>query len=205
MKRDTNIYRKIYKQYHGDIPKDEDGISYEIHHIDGNSDNNNIENLICLTIHEHYEIHYWQEDWNACYLISQHMIISSEERSELSRKGNLKRVENGTHHFIGGEIQRKMNHDRVLNGTHPFVGGAVVKKTNRERLENGTHNFLDRNLNKDLIVYTWKNLKTEEEVKMTRYDFVRRYDLLNYQGNISQMIKGRFKTVKDWCIIDTTL
>ena len=40
-----NKYRKIWESYYGPIPKDENGISYEIHHIDGNRDNNDINNL----------------------------------------------------------------------------------------------------------------------------------------------------------------
>ena len=41
---ETN-YRKIYEQHYGPIPKDTDGRSYEIHHIDGNHNNNDINNL----------------------------------------------------------------------------------------------------------------------------------------------------------------
>jgi hypothetical protein len=32
----TNNYRKIYENHNGIIPKDSDGRTYEIHHIDGN-------------------------------------------------------------------------------------------------------------------------------------------------------------------------
>lgn len=41
------IYRKIYENHFGPIPKDKDGRSYEIHHIDGNRKNNEISNLKC--------------------------------------------------------------------------------------------------------------------------------------------------------------
>ena len=41
---DTN-YRKIYERHYGPIPKDSDGRTYEIHHVDGNHSNNKIENL----------------------------------------------------------------------------------------------------------------------------------------------------------------
>jgi hypothetical protein len=50
-------YRKIWSKVYGDIPKDELGRSYEIHHIDGDRNNNLIENLLCVSIQEHYEIH----------------------------------------------------------------------------------------------------------------------------------------------------
>lgn len=40
----SNIYRQIYEQHFGNIPK-----GYHIHHIDGNRDNNNPKNLITLS------------------------------------------------------------------------------------------------------------------------------------------------------------
>jgi len=42
------LHRVIWEQEHGEIPKD-----HVIHHIDGNSLNNNIENLECVSIIEH--------------------------------------------------------------------------------------------------------------------------------------------------------
>ena len=52
----TTITRKIYIKHFGNIPKDGDGRSYEIHHIDGNHSNNDPSNLRAVTIKEHYEI-----------------------------------------------------------------------------------------------------------------------------------------------------
>jgi hypothetical protein len=46
-------YRKLYEQYHGiKIPK-----GFHIHHIDGNHDNNNIENLKMLSADDHAKKH----------------------------------------------------------------------------------------------------------------------------------------------------
>jgi hypothetical protein len=56
-KRDTSIARNIWKDFYGDIPKDKLGRSYEIHHIDGNCQNNDLTNLACVSIDEHYNIH----------------------------------------------------------------------------------------------------------------------------------------------------
>ena len=54
----SRIYRKIYEDHYGPIPKEENGRSYEIHHLDGNSNNNDPKNLIAVTLQEHYNIHY---------------------------------------------------------------------------------------------------------------------------------------------------
>lgn len=66
-------YRKIWEDYYGEIPKDEEGRSFEIHHIDGNRNNNSIENLKCISIKEHYEIHLKQSDFASAAFIKQKM------------------------------------------------------------------------------------------------------------------------------------
>lgn len=72
-------YRKIYEQYKGPIPK-----GFDIHHSDGNRNNNDISNLICVSIQEHYEIHKNQGDWGACRKILKRMSMTDQERSKLS-------------------------------------------------------------------------------------------------------------------------
>lgn len=144
-KRKSSIARNIWRLYNGVIPKDEDGRSYEIHHIDGNSSNNDIDNLKAITIQEHYDIHKSQGDFSSCLFISVRMKLSSEERSNIARMSALKRVVNGTHHFLGA----KLNNERIANGTNPFVG----PKMNKERIANETHNFLGPRMNKE----RWEN------------------------------------------------
>ena len=65
---------------------------------------------------------------------------------EASREIQRKLVEDGTHHFLGGDIQRK----QVEDGTHPFLDSEFIesqRKNNREiqrkLVEDGTHLFLD--------------------------------------------------------------
>jgi hypothetical protein len=63
-------YRKIWIKHHGPIPVDSEGRSYEIHHIDGNHKNNDINNLLCVPIHMHYQIHLEQGEYWAANLIA---------------------------------------------------------------------------------------------------------------------------------------
>ena len=72
------VYRRIYEKHKGPIPKDNYGKSYDIHHIDGNKKNNNINNLVALSLQEHYNIHYKQGDWGACLVISNRLKMNSE-------------------------------------------------------------------------------------------------------------------------------
>lgn len=78
-------HRKIWKEHFGDIPKDSEGFSYEIHHIDGNHKNNDISNLKMITIREHLQIHLQQEDWFAAALISKRIGLGSDYFSNLQR------------------------------------------------------------------------------------------------------------------------
>lgn len=79
-------YRKIWRDYYGDIPKDENGITYDIHHIDGNRSNNCISNLKAVSIREHYEIHLSKGDIAAAHQISQRLNLSPKERDYINRK-----------------------------------------------------------------------------------------------------------------------
>lgn len=150
-------HRKIYETFHGPIPYDEDGRSYEVHHLDGDQSNNTSDNLVALTIKDHFQIHRIQGDWGACSLILSRMNIPLEEgsklQSEYSKLGAQARVLAGTHHFQGkqgSERNKKRNKEQVENGTHLFLDPDFQKRTatrllelNKERLVNGTHNFLN--------------------------------------------------------------
>ncbi len=143
-----SIYRKLYKEHFGPIPKDQNGQSYDIHHIDGNHNNNVIENLVAVSVQEHYDIHYKQGDFGACQKIALRIGMTSKKLSEIATKSNLRRSANGTNPFVGGEIQRETQRRLVAEGTHHFLGGALAK----ERVANGTHNFLDKEKAKERAI-----------------------------------------------------
>jgi hypothetical protein len=151
-----SIYRKIYEQHFGPIPKDSEGRTFEIHHIDGNRLNNCPENLRAVSIEEHFKIHKEQGDYAAALLISSRMNIGSSKKSELAKlnavkqmsdgtnglfSSNQKRMVNGTHHFLNDAFQSKVRsifQERLNNNTHHMLGNSLSKK----RLEENTHNFL---------------------------------------------------------------
>jgi hypothetical protein len=162
----TKNYRKIYESHYGKIPKEDNGRSYEIHHIDGNRNNNSIDNLKLVTVQQHYNIHLSQGEWASCWKIAERMNISPEElskiQSQLAIKNNAERVKNGTHNLLGPDSNKKRvangthhflgpdsNKKRVANGTHPFIGGKYVRDSNKKMLEDGTHPFLNRDMAKE--------------------------------------------------------
>lgn len=156
--RKTVNYRKIYEQYYGSIPQDEQGRSYHIHHRDGDRSNNNPSNLQAVSIEEHYQIHYQQGDWAACLKLAPLLKCTKDELSELARRAALTQINDGTHNFLGGHIQRRTALRRVENGTHNLLGqrnpvhkavadgtaSLRAKEIVRKQLEDGTHPFLDK-------------------------------------------------------------
>ena len=93
----SKVYRSIYIKHHGAIPLDENGRTYEIHHIDGDHTNNDIKNLIALSMQDHYDLHYAQGDYGACVLMAFKMNMTDEEISELISASHQKRISEGTH------------------------------------------------------------------------------------------------------------
>lgn len=154
-----SIYRKIYEQYYGPIPKDIDGRSFEIHHIDGNHANNLPSNLKVVSIQEHYDIHLSQGNYSAALLISSRMNLNHKTKSELARLNAFKQIQDGnnglinsnknrmldgTHHFLDKEYQENVKiimQNRLLDGTHHMIGNTHSKR----RVELGTHNFTIQN------------------------------------------------------------
>ena len=92
-------YRRIYEQFHGPIPRDNEGRSFDIHHIDGNRNNNDPSNLVALSKIEHYNIHLNQGDKGAALRLANELKIDPIIRSTLARESALARVEKGTHNF----------------------------------------------------------------------------------------------------------
>jgi hypothetical protein len=138
----TNNYRKIYESHVGPIPKDSQGRSYHIHHIDGNHHNNSLNNLQAVSIEEHYQIHFDNGDWGACVKLAAQLKLTREEREDIAKRVGLinqeiqnNLVKSGKHHWLGGVKQTQRNHDWVKAGIHPFLGGDLQ----RRRAAEGTH------------------------------------------------------------------
>lgn len=144
-----SIYRNIYEKHFGSIPKDDSGRSYEIHHIDGNHSNNCIENLKCLSIQEHYDIHYSQGDLWACWSIGKRMNLDPKIISELSSNLQKERVRNGTHHLLDRKKAKETFELRMKRGDHPF---SKENNPSIKRIKNGTHQFLDSAKQRELSI-----------------------------------------------------
>lgn len=136
-------YRKIYEKHYGTIPKDSDGRSYDIHHIDGNHNNNDISNLKAVTIQEHYDIHYAQGDYGACYCISRRLNVTPEEISAIARNIQLKLAQEGRHSF---QLHRRSSEEQA----------EIAKRVSEKLLNNNQHPFQDKQLREKALIASLK-------------------------------------------------
>jgi hypothetical protein len=105
-------YRKIWENINGPIPIDDKGRTYEIHHLDGDRTNNDIENLVCISIEEHYKIHFNQGDFGAAVMIAKRMELPPDYISSIQK--GIKRpgvggVKKGTIPWNKGRSGYKLN------------------------------------------------------------------------------------------------
>ena len=178
----TKKYRKIYENHYGPIPREDNGRTYEIHHIDGDHSNNNPDNLRAVTIQEHYDIHYSQSDFGACFKMAPRLKMTLKEISLLCSLAQKKRVEDGSHNFLGPELNKKrindgshnflgpeLNQKRINDGSHHFLmredGTSLGKYANQKSIEYGTNKFLDEK---------WQKEKTKKAIKKGTHNFLQK-------------------------------
>jgi hypothetical protein len=92
-------YRKIYEDHYGEIPKDELGRTYDIHHVDGDRSNNDISNLKAVSLKEHWDIHTKQQEHDAANLIAERMGI--DLYSGYKRPEHSERMKGQNNHMFG--------------------------------------------------------------------------------------------------------
>lgn len=143
--RNSYTYRKIWKDHYGAIPKDAEGRSYEIHHIDGNHDNNAIDNLKLVTIKEHYDIHYQAGDYVACHLIAKRL---AQDPSELSKFiSELNKLRTGSlNPFFGKKhsketIEKISSANSVEKGPHAESTKTKISNALKDKPKTSDHKF----------------------------------------------------------------
>jgi hypothetical protein len=194
-------YRKIYEQHHGKIPVDDSGRTYEIHHLDGDTENNHPDNLVALTIQEHYDIHKNQGDTKACLAIAARMEVSADEKRALAIAANTgdKNPSYGSKWWNNGitEVRTKVKPD----GDEWVRGRFNIKyKINTTKSSNNSHPVGNKNARYDHTIYSFHNIHTGETINSTRFDF-RTSNNIN-KTIVRELINGVRKCYNGWVRTD---
>jgi len=130
-------YRKVYERYYqcSLLP----GI--DVHHIDGDHNNNSPSNLIAVTLQEHYNIHKSQDDHYACVMIAQRMEHKPEDWIELARINGRKSAYNNKNNSVGLTAWRENN--PTLAKQACSAGGKVAGNRAAE-LGTGIHSLSEK-------------------------------------------------------------
>jgi hypothetical protein len=210
-------HRKIYENYHGVIPQDDIGRTYEIHHLDGNHANNHIDNLKAVTIQEHYDIHREQNDWGACFLIMRRMMsdeLPKEERIEVARKagkvGAQKMLEEGRHNFQildrstynffyrteeGKQVRVEKNKKMYVDGTNKFFDSDSCKERQKKIIAEGRHNLYGGVTCRDMngkVIQVKKEIYSSQSGSMDTWQYVA---VNSKEGKKRKMIQENNKNV----------
>lgn len=191
-------HRKIYKEHYGLIPKDVNGRSYEIHHIDGDHSNNNISNLKCVSIEEHYKIHKSQGDIKACLIMAKRMKLSPEEKTQLAKIANAgsNNPSYGTMWINNGSANLKIKQTDIIPAgwKKGRYFDEKLQKTFVSRSKIGKNNP-----RYDTTLYIFKNDQTGEKYNMTSYDFSEKLELR--RKVIRALVQGKRESYKGWRIV----
>lgn len=109
-------YRRIYIKHKGKIPIDENGVTFDIHHIDGDRANNSPDNLVALSVADHLKLHQAQGDVGAVFLLSRR--TPNQDISEISKLTQKKRIHDGTHNFQLPNFQKNAQKKLIAEGKH---------------------------------------------------------------------------------------
>lgn len=223
---ETKHYRKIYEHHHGPIPKDETGRSYHVHHKDGRRTNNSPDNLVALSLQEHYDIHYAQGDWAAAMKLASTMGKSKEEVAEIARLQGIDAYQKGTSALCKINEQRK---DHTVYKWKNRKTGEVLETTTHDlakmcgqkagpftRVINGEIQSFkswmryDREYNRtitnsryDPTIYKWINESSGEEMSATISELSK---LCNSPSTyLSAITRGRRKIHKGWRLVNSQI
>ena len=89
IKRHTRIHRLVYESFIGEIPK---GKAYHIHHLNGDKQDNRVENLSFNTAKEHNLIHSKENPSKNDGMIFYNKYVKTKRIVQLDLKGNILNV-----------------------------------------------------------------------------------------------------------------
>lgn len=189
-------YRKIWEKTFGSIPKDDEGRSFEIHHRDGNRTNNSIENLMCISIQEHYDIHYEQGDYGACVMIAKRMSLSPDHMSKIQigvKRPGVGGVKKGTVPWNKGHTGYKLNftEEGKIKRLEAVKKKSKIKDEDAKQIREEFENRMP--INNDKIGKIMNNGRSMSYERAFCLEYSKKFNVSDQY--IYRIIKGKVKIV----------
>lgn len=120
-------YRQVWEEHNKkSIPE-----GYEIHHIDGDRSNNAPENLLCVSIEEHLDIHAKQKDWGAVQAILARIQTDKTLLKIAASNAQKERWAAGVHNWQLKEEKRRERAAAAMCKRIAETGNAFIGIENR--------------------------------------------------------------------------
>ena len=108
---------------------------------------------------------------------------TKETKQLLSKLLTGRKVSDETKLKIGKSMKGKLSGNK-----HPFYGTCRSKET-VERMRNGK---------KDKIIYTFKNIKSNESFTGIKYDFIKKFNI--HKSNVYRLVSREIKQIRGWIL-----
>ena len=167
-------YRKIWKKHFEIIPKDSEGRTYEIHHKDGDRNNNKIENLLCVSIKEHFDLHHKQGDLGACVMIGKRMKLPTDYLSKIQtgvKRPGIGGVKKGTIPWNKGK--KNCWSEKTIKKWKEIRKGKIHSSKVNEKIVKKIREFYDKkpkvNFEVNKVMGNGKKMSYEQAFSKTYY------------------------------------
>jgi hypothetical protein len=214
----SHNYRKIYEQYYGPIPKEDNGRTYEVHHIDGDHNNNCHTNLVAVTTQDHFNIHFSQGDFRSCALIAHRLSLDEVTVNILRKKiGDINRdktiyqfINVDESKFIGTREEFQKKYPTVHCGNLSKIINKKLPSTQGWRLD-GEPKPIRNSFHSDNIIYEFthkdgrKFTGSRTELIDSHCDEFLRKNRRSDSSNLWRLTnhKGGVKSVRGWTLVPT--
>jgi hypothetical protein len=188
-------YRKIWESHYGEIPKDELGRTYDIHHIDGNRLNNDISNLKAVSLQDHYNTHIQQGDIDAANLIAQRMGL--EIYSGYNRPNHAKKMTGKNNPMYGKRGELCPNYGKKRPDQSAWMKENGIGRY--KRTEEHKNNLRNRLSNKVICKDADGN-----KLSVDKNEFDNRQDLVGISSGIKQpKLNKKVECIEDSIIFES--
>lgn len=126
-----SAHRVIWEKAHGPIPK-----GHEVHHIDGNGNNNSLDNLILLTTSEHKHLHgKLRSEGKDVVDPNDPNVIAARLKMKRYRENNRERISAKQREYYHEHKEERLEYSRKYRAEHVEERRAYCKKYREEHLD----------------------------------------------------------------------